>query len=101
MKINTTPSSVAVSTLILMFALTGCSSVPSKTANTPDLYYAHKAEREAQCAMSANHEYPGYPARRGVLTNYWFTQAYDRCLEKGAVQEKQARTSKGNAGGKF
>lgn len=67
---------------LIVLGLTGCTGFAEK--NT-DLFYERQAELEAQCRDTAHEQFPGYPRKRGVLINYWFTRAYDQCLEKKAL----------------
>lgn len=71
--------------ILSLVTLHGCTSWVANEKFMAADYYEVQAALEDQCRMAAQALYPGYPAKRGVLTNYWFTRAYDRCLEKKAL----------------
>ncbi len=68
--------------IIMVFMISGCASLVGYDDSKHEAFYGRKAEVEAQCKYYAQNLYPGYPARRGILTNYLFTRAYDQCLEQ-------------------
>ena len=70
---------------LLIFVIGGCAIYAGHENSDPKLSYESKAELETKCRHYAQELYPGYPSRRGVLTNYWFTRTYDQCLEKKAT----------------
>jgi hypothetical protein len=67
--------------LILTILITGCATWAEYPNNDAKDFYEIRAELSAQCRDYAQNSYPGYPDRRGVLTNYWYTRAYDQCME--------------------
>ena len=71
--------------LIITLLITGCATWADYKNNDAKNFYEIRAELSAQCRDYAQEIYPGYPARRGVLTNYWYTHAYDRCMEKSTL----------------
>ena len=68
--------------ILSLIALNSCTSSVGNEHSMHEDFYDLKAKLEDQCRMSAQELYPAYPARRGVLINYWFTRAYEQCLEK-------------------
>jgi len=71
--------------LIITLLITGCATWAEYPNNDAKDLYEIRAELSAQCRDYAQKLYPGYPDRRGVLTNYWYTRAYDRCMEKSIL----------------
>jgi len=67
---------------LMIFVIGGCASFAGLENSDPKLFYESKAELETKCRNYAQELFPGYPSRRGVLTNYWFTRVYDQCLER-------------------
>ena len=68
--------------IIALMAVLGLGGCMSFSDQNPKMFYERKAELETQCKHVAHQQFPGYPMKRGVLTNYGFTRAYDQCLEK-------------------
>ena len=68
--------------LSIAFLISGCVSLTGYKDTDSEVFYERKTELEIQCKSEAQNLNPGYPAKRGVLTNYWFTRSYDQCLEK-------------------
>lgn len=69
---------------LMTFLISGCAGLSVHKDSDPNLFYERKAAMEMECKNYAQNLYPGYPAKRGVLTNYLFTRAYDQCLQKKA-----------------
>jgi len=67
--------------LPIAFLISGCVSLTDYKGTDSEIFYELKTELEMQCKSDAQSLHPGYPARRGVLTNFWFTRTYDQCLE--------------------
>jgi len=71
---------IKVSFVLMGLALSGCAGLSGQNFHNADVFYERKAAIEDECKDYARNLYPGYPARRGVLTNFNFTHAYDQCL---------------------